>query len=335
MGLALVACGLWAANGDPFVVLVGQSCVIYAVASVGQSVLISSSGQIALSGAAFMAIGAFATGLMSGTPLEPFPIPLIVCAVIGWVVGLVSGLPGLRFRGLYLLLASLALQFIVSAITHDYQNDYHPAGLMVPVLHMGSLSLASGRPLYLALVVIFLIVYVIIAIVERTGVGLAWRAIRESEAAAAVSGVDVVRWKLYAFATSGAITAVAGSLYAYFVGLADSSTYNLSMSIALITMIYIGGIRSRLGALTGAVIITTLPYVLQNNLSGWMAALGLSSSWYTNNQSEVNAGLFSLLFLLVVLFEPEGIEGLLLKAERAGRRLLPALARRERTDPAR
>jgi branched-chain amino acid transport system permease protein len=281
-----------------------------------------------------MAIGAFATGMLAGTPLAPFPIPLIVCAVVGWVVGLISGLPGLRFRGLYLLLASLALQFIVSAVATNYQNDYHPAGLPVPVLHMGSLNLGSGRPLYLALVVVFVIVYAIVAIVERSGVGLAWRAIRESEAAAAVSGVDVVRWKLYAFAASGAITAVAGSLYAYFVGVADSQAYGLSLSIALITMIYIGGIRSRLGALIGAVIITALPYVLQNNLAIWLTDLHLKASWYTSNQSEANAGLFSLLFLLVVLFEPEGIEGLLLKVERALRRAVQALARRERTDPA-
>src|SRR5690242_14912636 len=62
MGAVLVAGALWALTGSPFIVLVGQSCVIFAVASVGQSVLISSAGQIALSGAAFMAIGAFGTG---------------------------------------------------------------------------------------------------------------------------------------------------------------------------------------------------------------------------------------------------------------------------------
>jgi len=269
---------------------------------------------------------------LAHTPLEPFPIPLIVCGVVGWVVGLISGLPGLRFRGLYLLLASLALQFIVSAIASDYENDYHPAGLMVPVLHIGSMNLSSGRPLFLALLVVFLVVYGAVAIVERTGVGLAWRALRESDVAAAVSGIDVVRWKLYAFAASGAITAIAGSLYAYFVGLADAPTYDLSLSIALITMIYIGGIRSRLGALVGAVVITALPYILQDSLAGWLANLGLSSGWYTNNESEVNAGLFSLLFLLVVLFEPGGIEGVLLKVERAGRRLLQYAMRRRRTD---
>jgi len=332
MGMVLVAFALWASNADAFVILVAQACVIFGVAAVGQSVLISTAGQIALSGAAFMAIGAFATGMLAQTPLEPFPVPLIVCGVVGWVVGLISGLPGLRFRGLYLLLASLALQFIVSAIASDYENDYHPAGLTVPILHIGSMNLSSGRPLFLALLVVFLVVYGAVAIVERTGVGLAWRALRESDVAAAVSGIDVVRWKLYAFATSGAITAIAGSLYAYFVGLADAPTYDLSMSIALITMIYIGGIRSRLGALVGAVVITALPYILQDSLAGWLSNLGLSSGWYTNNDSEVNAGLFSLLFLLVVLFEPGGIEGLLLKAERAGRRLLQYAMRRERTD---
>ena len=333
MGITLVALALWAAVGGPFILLIGQSCLIFAVAAIGQSVLIGSAGQIALSGAAFMAIGAFATGMLTGTPLAPFPVPLIVSAVAGWIVGLISGLPGLRFRGLYLLLASLALQFIVGAVATNYENDYHPSGLVVPFLRLGGLNLGTGRALYLALAVIFALVFLVVALVERTGVGLAWHAIRESEAAAAVSGVDVVRWKLYAFAASGAITAVAGSLYVYLVGIADSQAYDLTMSISLITMIYIGGIRSRLGALAGAVVITALPYILQSNLAGWLASARISSGWYSNNQSEVDAGLFSLLFLLVVLFEPEGIEGLLLKAERAGRRLLRTATRSSIPEP--
>ncbi|MFA1545944.1 branched-chain amino acid ABC transporter permease [Actinomadura chokoriensis] len=316
----LLAAALWALNGGPFLNLVGQACAVYAIASIGQSVLIGSAGQIALSGAAFMAIGAFVTGSLADTPLETFPVPLVVCAVAGWLVGLLSGLPGLRFRGLYLLLSSLALQFMVTALTKNYQSEYHPAGLVVPPLRIGSLDVSGGRSLYLVLIAVLAIVYLAVALTERTGVGLAWRSIRESEVAAAVSGIDVVRWKLYAFAASGAVTAVAGSLLAYLVGRADYATYDLNLSIALITMIYIGGVRSRLGALTGAVVITALPYVLQLRLSGWLTELGLSANWYTENQSIANAGLFSLLFLLVVLFEPEGIEGLLGKAERSLRR---------------
>jgi branched-chain amino acid transport system permease protein len=316
IGAALVAAGLWAAFGGPFINLIGQSCAVFAIAAVGQSILMGSAGQVALSGGAFMAIGAFTTGLLSGTALEPFPVPLIVCAVVGWVIGLVSGLPGLRFRGLYLLLASLALQFMVISLARTYQADYHPAGLIVPLLKVGSVDLSTGQPLYVTLVVILLVVYGVSWLVERTGVGLSWRALRESEVAAAVSGIDVTRWKLYAFAASSSITAVAGSLFAYLVGRADYQTYDLTLSISLVTMIYIGGIRSRLGALTGAVVITALPYLLQNNFQRWMGSLGLDSGWYVNNQSQVNAGLFSLLFLLVVLFEPRGIEGLLYKAER-------------------
>lgn len=324
----LFAAAVWAAFGGPFISLIGQSCAVFAIAALGQSLLMGSAGQVALSGGAFMAIGAFATGMMSGTPLEPFPVPVLASAVIGWVVGLLSGLPGLRFRGLYLLLASLALQFMVTSLTRTYQADYHPAGVLVPLLHIGSLDLSSGRPLYLTLLAVLLIVYAASWLIERTGVGLAWRALRESEVAAAVSGIDVTRWKLYAFAASGAVTAVAGSLFAYVVGRADYQSYDLALSISLVTMIYIGGIRSRLGALTGAIVITALPYVLQTNLRIWLGDLGLSANWYVANQSQVNAGLFSLLFLLVVLFEPHGIEGLLLKAERAARRL----ARRRGTE---
>lgn len=327
MGALIIAGGIWAYEGSAFINLIGQSCAIFAIAAVGQSVLISGAGQIALSGGAFMAIGAFATGMMSGTPLEPFPIPVLVCALVGWIVGLVSGLPGLRFRGLYLLLASLALQFIVASVAQSYQSDYAPAGVVAPLLKLGSIDLSTGRPLYVTLVVIVLLVYAGVWLVERTGVGLAWRAIRESEVAAAVSGIDVVRWKLYAFAASGALTAVAGSLFAYMVGRADYNAYDLTLSISLITMIYIGGVRSRLGAVLGAAIITALPYVLQTNLPGWLSSAGLGSTWYTNNESQVNAGLFSLLFLLVVLFEPNGIEGLLRKLERVGRRVAIAARR--------
>lgn len=332
MAALLLAAALWALNGGPFLNLVGQACAVYAIAALGQSVLIGSAGQIALSGAAFMAIGAFVTGSLAGTPLDAFPVPLLICAVAGWGIGLLSGLPGLRFRGLYLLLSSLALQFMVTAVTKNYQSAYHPAGLEVPPLRIGPLDVSTGRASYLALIVLLAIVYLVVALVERTGVGLAWRAIRESEEAAAVSGVDVVRWKLYAFAMSGAITAVAGCMMAYLVGRADYATYNLDLSIALITMIYIGGIRSRLGALAGAVIITALPYVLQLRLPGWLAGLGISADWYAENQSAANAGLFSLLFLLVVLFEPEGVQGLLGKAERLLRRVLGGRRAGRRTE---
>ena len=333
LGAALVAAAVWAAVGGPFINLIGQSCAVFAVAAVGQSILMGSAGQVALSGGAFMAIGAFTTGLLSGTALEPFPVPLIVCAVVGWVIGLIFGLPGLRFRGLYLLLASLALQFMVISLARTYQADYHPAGLVVPLLQIGSLDLSSGQPLYLTLLVILMLVYAGSWLVERTGVGLAWRSIRESEVAAAVSGIDVTRWKLYAFAASSAITAVSGSLFAYLVGRADYQSYEITLSITLVTMVYIGGIRSRLGALIGAVAITALPYLLQSNFQSWMREVGLNADWYVNNQSHVNAGLFSLLFLLVVLFEPNGIEGLLLKAERLVRQWVGAARGRRDSVP--
>jgi branched-chain amino acid transport system permease protein len=322
IAVLLGAGALWAYFGSAYVNLVGQSCAIFAVAAVGQSLLLGQAGQVALSGAAFMAIGSFTTGIVTMTSFSAFPLPLLVAAVVGWVVGLVAGLPGLRFKGLYLLLASLALQFIVSSATRQYQEARHPAGLVVPLLELGSLDLSTGRPLFLALLVVLGIVYLLGWFLERTGVGLAWRALRESEEAAAISGVDVTRWKLYAFAVSGAITAVAGSLYAYWIGRAEHQSFEITLSITLLTMIFIGGIASRLGAVLGAVVITTLPYLLQDHLPSWLADVGLRTDWYLDNRSQVHAGLFSLLFLLVVLFEPGGIEAILVRLERRIGRLL-------------
>jgi branched-chain amino acid transport system permease protein len=322
IGVLLVAGALWAYFGTPYINLIGQSCAIFAVAAVGQSLLVGKAGQVAISGAAFMAIGSFSTGIMAMTSFDAFPIPVLVAAVVGLVVGFVAGLPGLRFRGLYLLLASLALQFIVQSITGRYQAERHPAGLEVPLLKIGSLDLSTGKNLFLALLVILGLVYALGWFIERTGVGLAWRALRESEEAAAISGIDVTRWKLWAFAISGSITAVAGSLYAYWIGRAESATYDILLSITLLTMLFIGGIASRLGAVLGAAVITTLPYLLQSHLPGLLSDAGISAGWYTNNQNQFHAGMFSLLFLLVVLFEPGGIEAILTRLERRVRRLV-------------
>jgi branched-chain amino acid transport system permease protein len=322
MAVVLLGLALRVAFGGPFLLIIGQSAAVYAIAALGQWLLLGRAGQIAISGAAFMAVGAFTTGLLAGTAVEPFPLPVIAAALVGWVVGLVSGLPGLRFRGLYLLLASMALQFIVAGLANNYQIGHAPAGLPVPPLHIGSLDLSIGGPLYLTILVVLLAVVAVMWAVERTGVGLAWRALKESEVAAAISGVDVTRWKLYAFALSGAITSVGGSMFVYVVGLADAESYSIWLSISLLTMMFIGGVQSRLGVLVGAVVITALPYVLDSYVSDWLTTFGLSSDWYTNNQSQVNSGLFSLLFLLVVLFSPKGLEGLLVQGEMLVRRLV-------------
>ncbi|MET0767635.1 MAG: branched-chain amino acid ABC transporter permease [Aeromicrobium sp.] len=311
----LAAAAVWAGVGGPYMNLIGQACVIFAIASVGQSILVGGAGQVALSGGAFMAIGAFTAGILVNQGVDSFPVVLLCSTIVGWIVGIISGLPGLRFKGLYLLLSSLALQFIVTALTREFQAEYHPAGMVLPFVTIGPLDLSVGPALYWTLMVILLLVYVATALVERTGVGLAWRALKESEVAAAMSGIDVVRWKLYAFAASGAVTALAGCLFAYWVGRADYEAYGLPLTITLVTMVFVGGISSRVGAILGAVVITVLPYFLQNQVTPWIVGAGVDVAWYIDNVSIVNAGLFSLIFLLVILFEPEGIYGALRKLE--------------------
>ncbi|HWH97646.1 MAG TPA: branched-chain amino acid ABC transporter permease [Pseudolysinimonas sp.] len=322
VAVVLIALALWAGGANPFINLIGQSAAIFAIAAVGQSILVGGAGQIAFSGGAFMAIGAFTAGILARNGVENFFVILVASAAAGFIVGLISGLPGLRFRGLYLLLSSIALQFIVTSLTRQYQHAESPSGFVVPLLEIGPFDLSSGPPMYVLIIVILLVIFLGTAAVERTGVGLAWKALRESEMAAAMSGIDVVRWKLYAFAASGAVTAVAGCLFAYWVGRVDYETYNLNLTISLVTMVFIGGVTSRLGAVLGAVIITATPYFLQSQVSVSLVQAGVNFDWYLNNQSIVNAGLFALLFLLVVLFEPRGLMGLLEKIEAAVRSLV-------------
>jgi ABC-type branched-subunit amino acid transport system ATPase component/ABC-type branched-subunit amino acid transport system permease subunit len=308
---ALVAAYLSCYFGSPYLVSIAEACVIFGIAAVGQAVLIGHAGQVAISGAAFMAVGAFTTGLCVRHGDLPFPLPLIISVVIGWVIGMIAGVPGLRFRGIYLLLASLALQQIVVTIAQWYEDSHAVGGLLIPTVQVGSLTVEEGPHLLLLLAIVLVIVLALVGWLYRSRTGLRWVAIRESELASSVTGLRIAFWKVQAFAVSGAITACAGSLFGYWSGVADVGSFQLTLAISLITMVYIGGSQSVLGALVGAVVVTATPYVLQSQLQTLFTSLGVTQSWFSVNVGNVSTALFAALFLLVIIYEPDGIEGLL------------------------
>jgi branched-chain amino acid transport system permease protein len=108
--------------GSSFVLYEGALIAIYGIVTVGQDLVIGRAGLISLGAAAIMAVGGFTTEkLTSLGAWGTFPIPLLASAVFGAAVGLIVGIPGLRFRGLYLMLTTLALQYVVSFVAEEYQ----------------------------------------------------------------------------------------------------------------------------------------------------------------------------------------------------------------------
>ena len=319
-------------GGSAYVLYEAVLVCIYAIVTVSQEWLFGRSGLVSLGPAAVMAVGAFTTATLSSEGWAVFPVPVLVSLVFGGIVGLIIGIPGLRFSGLYLMLTTLALQFIVAFAGQEYQgrNIMHQAGIPVIPPHWGSLQLASSRSLFLICAVILGLILLALSALYRGVPGRIWNAIRQDEAAASVLGVNVARWKVAAFIGSSALTAVGGSLYAYQSALADYNSYSLDLSLALVVMVFIGGVGTMTGPIIGAAVIVLLP-VGVSQLAGSLSGLPAVSAWLTTNEAILANGAYGFVLLLVLLFERDGIFGLLRRLGVACLRLsrrVPAGARR-------
>jgi branched-chain amino acid transport system permease protein len=321
-------------GGSGYVLYEAVLVCIYAIVTVSQEWLFGRAGLVSLGPAAIMAVGAFTTATLSTEGWAVFPVPVLVSLVFGGVVGLIIGIPGLRFSGLYLMLTTLALQFIVAFAGQEYQgmNILHQAGIPVSPPHWGSLQLASSRSLFVISAVILGLILLALSALYRGVPGRIWNAIRQDEAAASVLGVNVARWKVAAFVGSSALTAVGGSLYAYQSALADYNSYSLDLSLALVVMVFIGGIGTMTGPIIGAAVIVLLPLGV-SQLAGSLSGFTAVSAWLTSKEAIIANGAYGFVLLLVLLFERDGIFGLLRRLGRLALTSLRPLRRRLARQP--
>lgn len=327
IAVAVAACVVNFSND--FHLVVATSVAIYATAAVGQDWLFGRAGLVSLGGSAMMGVGAYVTLIVmkAGGLGLVFPIPLIAAVLVGGVVGLIIGICGLRFRGIYLLLTTLALQFVFNFVAHEYQGS--GALGMLPI-GTGPISLAPGRPILIVSLVVLGVVVLLIQGMYRSAPGRIWDAIREDEIGAAVMGISVRRWKIIAFIGSSMVTAAAGSLFAYNLGAVDYEMFGLVLSINLLVMVLLGGANSLLGPVLGAFLLTMLPYWL-NDASASAGDSGAFGQWISVNAATLQSGLIGLAALLVFLYEPKGVIGLIERgagvASRSARRLWKGVRR--------
>jgi branched-chain amino acid transport system permease protein len=308
--LFLIAFLVALASGSSFVYYDGALVAIYAIVTVSQEWLLGRAGLVSLGAAAIMAIGAFTTARMSTLSWAVFPIPVVVALVFGCAVGLVVGIPSLRFRGLYLMLTTLALQFVITFAGQAYQGVNNEAGFTVTPPTWGSIQLTDPRTYFIICVIVLAVILLLLSGLYRGAPGRAWLAMRQNESAAAVLGVGVRRWKLAAFVGSSGLCAVGGALYAYLINQVGYTSFSLDLSLTLVVMVFIGGIGTISGPVIGAAIVVLLPLGIQqlaNPLSNYQSI----STWLTQNEAIIADGIYGLLLLLILLYEPAGIVGLL------------------------
>jgi len=305
--IAAVAAVVLVEASNAFLLLMIGTIVIYSISAIGLTWLMGRAGLVSIGNAAIMGVGAYITAIASAKPvISDFPIPILLSAVGGMVAGLIVGLPGLRIRGIYLAISTLALQYFVTFAGSEYEQlSGQPSGLVVTPLSIAGHTFLYGRGLVLILLAFLGLTVLLVRSVLRQGPGRMFGAIKESEIAAAAIGVNTTRWKLAAFVGSSAVIAVAGSLFAYYTEVVDSATFSLDFAITFIVIIIIGGMGSIPGAIVGAVIVVGLPHLLTMVTSSLpQAGIG---QWLQSNVFYINEGLFGFLLLLVIIYQPDGL----------------------------
>jgi branched-chain amino acid transport system permease protein len=294
--------------------------MVHIILAVGLNILVGSTGQISLGHAGFFAIGAYATVLLMTKLQVPFFAAIIIAGFIAAFFGFILGLPALRLEGPYLTIATLAFGLAIMHIIGHTEIFGGRTGLSAPPLDLGipqlgwSLVLKSDVSKYY-LILIFTIVMVLGAInILKTKAGRAFVAIRDSDIAAEVIGINLTIYKTLSFAVSAFYAGIAGGLFAFILGFFDPITFNLLLSVYFLVMIVVGGLGSVMGSITGAAFITYLMYALFKNVRE-VPYLGnllitVSERWLTvTGLDNINAIALGLVMIGIMLFEPMGIFG--------------------------
>jgi len=226
----------------------------------GLNLLTGYTGQISLGQAAFMTVGGYISALLVNNLGWSFFVALPAAALGAGLAGLIFGLPSLRVKGFYLVMATLAAQFIIPWFTRnafpEVLNGAQGLNVQVPVL-FGFEFNTPQRYLYLTLTV--LIFSTIVAHnASRSRLGRAFVAIRDNDLAAELLGVNLFAYKLQAFFLAAAFAGLAGSLAAHNIRHINSETFGLIRSVFFLGMLIVGGLGTNLGPILGAIVVEGL-----------------------------------------------------------------------------
>jgi len=279
---------------------------IAAIAAIGLNLLIGFTGQISLGHGAFFGVGAYAAAILSTSLHFPFWLSVPCAGILTAGVGMVFGIPSARLKHLYLLIATLAGQFIIQYLFVQWESLTRGAeGISLPQATFFGLPVKGDRSFFYVIFTCFVIMTWIAVNLVRTRYGRAFIAIRDNERAAAGMGIPLFRYKLLSFAISSFYAGIAGGLSAYYIGSVTPEPFSLFLSIEFIAMIIIGGMGSIPGSVFGTIFITVLNETLSGATEFFMNLNALSGVALTI--APLREFVFGLAIVLFIIFEPRGL----------------------------
>ena len=268
----------------------------------GLNILTGYCGQISIGHVGFMAVGAYISAVLCTKLGWSFWIALPCAGLGAGIAGLIFGLPSLKIKGFYLIMATIAAHFIIIwIILQLYNITGGPDGLAVPKPKIGSFVLKSKASYFYLVATIACLATLLTKNIVRTRAGRAFVAIRDNDLAAEVMGISLWSYKLQAFFIGCVYAGIAGALLVHYYGLASVDQFPFMDSVWYLGMLIVGGMGNTLGAIFGAVslkLLDELVTIVGPILSKAVAAQAAASL------ALIARGLIIALFLI---FEPRGL----------------------------
>ena len=261
-------------------------------------------GQISLGQAAFMAVGAYTSGILTTKLGLPFLVALPSAGIMAGLIGLLFGLPALKVKGFYLAMSTLAAQFIIVWGIKHLSITGGTTGMTVVPASIGALTFESERSYYYVILIVTIIMLYFAKNLVRTKAGRAWIAIRDNDLAAEIMGVNLYYYKLLAFFICSFYAGIAGSLWAHYLTVIHPGHFGLMDSVWYLGMIIVGG----MGSITGIILGVTFIKLLDESVAFLGPALattfpGISETIF----AALGLMFFGLVIILFLIFEPRGL----------------------------
>src|SRR3569623_2146964 len=278
---------------------------IFSIAALGLNILVGFTGQISIGHAAFFLLGAFTSAYISNNAPIPvfFAIPL--AGVVTALVGLIFGIPAARLKGLYLVIATLAAQYIL--LDFFSRAEWFTGGSVPASANPFSIfgyTLRGDKQYFYVVLAYVLLSYILVTNLMRTRDGRALVAIRDHYLSAEIMGINLTKYRTLSF---GLAAFFAGALYAHYQQVVSQEGFGIERSILFLAMIIIGGTGSIMGTLMGTAFVVLLPESMEwisLHLKGGAIDQALSLNTNITFLREIAIGVIIIAFLL---FEPDGL----------------------------
>lgn len=277
---------------DSYVLGVWTFLLLNILVVVGLDLLLGYAGQLSLGHGIFVAIGAYASGLLTTkagfSGWAAMPVGMLVAALLAAVVAV----PTLRLRGYYLAMATLGFPVMFdAAIRVTSQWSGGSSGIIsIPRLKIGSYILRDPLVYYYLVLGVVAVVLLLVWNLANSRLGLKLRAIHADETAASARGINVTSLKVMVFVASATIAALSGSLYVHNVQFVAPDTFGLNYSLTLVIMLVVGGMGRIWGGILGVVLLGWMPELLRE-----------AATW--------QPVIFGSILAIIMLFAPSGLAG--------------------------